>query len=479
MNNKISQYILNQLNTTPYLVESELNENNIQLNNRIEFYEFKQYVDEFLIKETKNRFFVMPGLRGVGKTTLIYQIYNYILNEKNISKDRILFLDLDRIKDNPKFDIIDYFDYFIKDVHEAYPVVKEPIFIFIDETQYSENWALAGKIVYDENKKVFMIFTGSDALNLQYTNDSARRSINFPLYPLNFAQYLFLKYNLKTPKNTSEILNDLIWTGDISKAKELEKEIIKKVFFKLNRNKQKEWEKYIQFGDLPFGFNQSTEQIIKHTLNMKDRVIEKDLDIIKSFTSPTRLATYKLINILAMKKPGAISYNTLASDLNISIDTVSSIISALEKTHLIFHLEPYGPIESRTRKKWDYYFLSSQVKSCIYLSNGQASRNPNEFLGLLTENLVAASLFKIKERGIKNFSIFKDNDKNGVDFILNTINGERVPIEVGMGNKKVKQVKKAIEKYKTTYGILISNKYDTIQKEDNIIHISPLMFSLI
>lgn len=45
-----------------------------------------------------------------------------------------------------------------------------------------------------------------------------------------------------------------------------------------------------------------------------------------------------------------------------------------------------------------------------------------------------------------------------------------------MGNKKVK---KAIEKYKTTYGILISNKYDTIQKEDNIIHISPLMFSLI
>lgn len=188
MNNKISQYILNQLNTTPYLVESELNENNIQLNNRIEFYEFKQYVDEFLIKETKNRFFVMPGLRGVGKTTLIYQIYDYILNEKNISKDRILFLDLDRIKDNPKFDIIDYFDYFIKDVHEAYPVVKEPIFIFIDETQYSENWALAGKIVYDENKKVFMIFTGSDALNLQYTNDSARRSLNFPLYPLNFAQ---------------------------------------------------------------------------------------------------------------------------------------------------------------------------------------------------------------------------------------------------------------------------------------------------
>ena len=479
MNENISQYILNQLNTTPYLVESELTENNVSLNNRIEFYEFKKYLDEFLTKETKNRFFVMPGLRGVGKTTLIYQIYDYLLNKQNISKDRILFLDLDRIKDQANFNIIDYFDYFIKDVHEAYPVVKEPVFIFVDETQYSENWALAGKIIYDENKKVFMIFTGSDALNLQYTNDSARRSIDFPLYPLNFAQYLFLKHGLKTPENTSKILNDLIWTGDIVKAIELEKEINKKVFFNLNRDKQKEWEDYIRFGDLPFGFNQSPEQIIRHTLNMKDRIIEKDLDVIKSFTSPTRLATYKLINILAMKKPGSISNNTLASDLNISMDSVSSIISALEKTHLIFHLDPYGPIESRTRKKLDYYFLSSQVKSCIYISNGQASRNPNEFLGLLTENLVASSLFKIKESGIKNFNIFKDNNKNGVDFILNTINGEIVPIEVGMGNKKVKQVKKAIEKYKTNYGILISNKYDTIQKEDNIIHISPLMFSLI
>ena len=149
MDDKIADYILNLLNTTPYLVESGIKEYEKTLNHRIEFFEFKKYIDEFLTKETKNRFFIMPGLRGVGKTTLIFQLYDYLLNEKNISKDRILFLDLDRIKDNPNFDLIDYFDYFIKDVHEAYPIVREPVFIFVDETQYADNWALTGKIIFD------------------------------------------------------------------------------------------------------------------------------------------------------------------------------------------------------------------------------------------------------------------------------------------------------------------------------------------
>lgn len=477
MKENIGQYIINLINTTPYLVESEIIENNIKLNHRFEFNTLTNYINKFLKKDTKNRFFIMPGLRGVGKTTLIYQLIDYLINTKNISKERILFLDLDRLKDLPTFNLIDYLDYFIKDIHEAYPIVKEPLFIFIDETQYAENWDLNGKIIFDENKKIFMIFTGSNALNLKSNNESVRRSIDFPLYPLNFSQYLYLKYNIFSPKNISKNLNDLILNGDISKSLKTEKKLIPNVFLKLPRSIEKELEEYIKYGDLPFSFNQTHQQIIKHTLNMKNRIIEKDLDIIKSFTSSTRLATYKLINILAMKKPGPISYNTLASDLDISYETVSSIISALEKTHLIFHLEQYGSIKSRSRKKLDYYFLSSQIKSSIYISNGQASPNSNEFLGLLAENLVASSLFKMKEKTDKDFAIFKDNDKKGVDFILNSINGEIVPIEVGMGNKKLKQVKHAIRKYKTDYGILISNRTNTITKEENVINIPLSTFS--
>lgn len=40
----------------------------------------------------------MPGLRGVGKTTIIYQLFSYLLNEKQIPKNRILYLNLENLK---------------------------------------------------------------------------------------------------------------------------------------------------------------------------------------------------------------------------------------------------------------------------------------------------------------------------------------------------------------------------------------------
>lgn len=159
----------------------------------------------------------MPGLRGVGKTTIIYQLFSYLLNEKQIPKNRILYLNLENLKDVPNFNIKEYIDVFLKDVNEAYPTVKNKVFIFVDETQYSKNWASLGKIIFDEDKNVFMIFTGSDALNLEYNNDSARRSLKKEIYPLNFAEYLYLKYDIKIQydgnshyKNTSAVHHAVI-----------------------------------------------------------------------------------------------------------------------------------------------------------------------------------------------------------------------------------------------------------------------------
>lgn len=80
----------------------------------------------------------MPGLRGVGKTTIIYQLFSYLLNEKQIPKNRILYLNLENLKDVPNFNIKECLDIFLKDVNEAYPTVKNQVFIFVDESQYSK-----------------------------------------------------------------------------------------------------------------------------------------------------------------------------------------------------------------------------------------------------------------------------------------------------------------------------------------------------
>ena len=156
-NYHITEYLLNTLKTTPKLLNKKLKPNNKELNKKEEYYYFKNEIDNFLKEDTNNRLFIMTGLRGVGKTTILYQLYDYLNNELNISNNRILYLDLERLKDFTPFNLLNYLDIFIKDINEEYYLEDERIFIFVDETQYADNWDSVGKIIFDETTNIFNI----------------------------------------------------------------------------------------------------------------------------------------------------------------------------------------------------------------------------------------------------------------------------------------------------------------------------------
>jgi len=82
----------------------------------------------------------------------------------------------------------------------------------IDESQYDKNWSLAGKIIYDKSNNIFMIFTGSSALNLEYNADAARRLNKIEILPLTYSHHLKLKYGINL-NNNYEILFDLLNTN--------------------------------------------------------------------------------------------------------------------------------------------------------------------------------------------------------------------------------------------------------------------------
>lgn len=216
---EIKEYLINILKNTQKIVEVNLTYNNQILNKREDFYELKKYIDEFLNNGSDNRFFILPGLRGIGKTTIIYQLYDYLINNSKINKNQILYLDLDRLKDFGDLNILKFIEIFIKDINEESYLENKPLFVFVDESQYTPNWALVGKIIYDEMKNVFLIFTGSNALNLESNKDAARRALKKEIYPLSFSQYLNLKYNYDIPKNLEDSFKKLIFHGDISELK--------------------------------------------------------------------------------------------------------------------------------------------------------------------------------------------------------------------------------------------------------------------
>ena len=74
MNNEnFVDYILKQLQTTPYIVNNFLKMNtDDEFKYRNIFQEMKKHIDDFLGGYDENRFMVMPGFRGIGKSTLIF-----------------------------------------------------------------------------------------------------------------------------------------------------------------------------------------------------------------------------------------------------------------------------------------------------------------------------------------------------------------------------------------------------------------------
>ena len=479
-NYQINEYILNTLKTTPKIINKKLRPNNKQLNKKNEYYYFKNEIDNFLKEDTNNRLFIMTGLRGVGKTTILYQLYEYLSSELNIPNNLILYLDLERLKDFTPFNLLNYLDIFIKDINEEYYLKDERIFIFVDETQYADNWDTVGKIIFDETTNVFLIFTGSDTLTLNKTNVTSRRSIKKEIRPLNFSQYLNLKYNQEFPTNLKDEFSNVLFKGEIEGYGKIEKNILLNNFTKLQRETKKEWEDYIQFGNFPSTLNSQKEYAIQLTLENKDEIIEKDMVNISNFNKKNIQLAHSILNILAIQKPGDISLTKIANILDISKKTVNDLLFSLKQTNVIFKIGIYGSIAKRERKTYKYYFTSTQIKSSICLNSGLASRNSMEHIGYLAEDLVASTLFKLKKEKNDTFGIYYDTkEDNNVDFIVNTLSRKNIPIEVGKGNKNKKQIKSAINRYGADYGIVISNKTPNIKKEGNVIFLPLTTFSLI
>lgn len=473
-------YLLNILKTTPKVVSDRIIKDQTRLNFRKDYYDLKESIDNFLEHDTDDRFYILPGLRGVGKTTIVFQLYDYLTNERNINSNHILYLDLDRLKDQGPFNLLEYLDIFIKDINEEAYLNNWPLFIFIDESQYSSNWDHVGKIIFDDYKNVFIIFTGSDALNLQSSMDSARRSLKKEIYPLNFAEYLYLKYDCEIPRGISDSIFNAILFNDFENLIKDERYIQLNVYNKFKRDINKIWDEYIQYGGFPLSFARKNHaSIIQLGLDMKNRIVEKDLDIVLSVNSQTRLNTYSLINILALQKPGTLSYNKLAKNLEISKKTVGNLLNALECTQMIFHIEPHGAITKRNRRPWKYYFLSSQMKAAIYQNSGQATKTKGEYMGILTENLVGSLLFMMKNKRKQDFGIFYEEEKERADFLINTIDGRIIPIEAGYGKKGKRQVINSMEDHGSEYGIVVSNKTQSIKIEENVIFLPLKTFSML
>ena len=190
-NELILNYINDELESVPSTVNLKLTKKGTKLNTRLELNEIKKQIDNFIDEKYANRFIVVPGLRGVGKTTILYQTYEYLFKEKDIPLNNILYISCDELNDITECSIRELVEIYLKNkFNKNIRTINEKVFLLIDEAQYDKNWAVSNKIIFDKSDNIFMIITGSSAIHLQYNADAARRLKRRVLTPLNYNQHL-------------------------------------------------------------------------------------------------------------------------------------------------------------------------------------------------------------------------------------------------------------------------------------------------
>ncbi|WP_296877578.1 ATP-binding protein [uncultured Methanobrevibacter sp.] len=448
-------------------------------NKRLKFIKLKEHADNFLNTnlEYYNRFIMMSGLRGVGKTTILYQLYDYLTKQKNVPEDNIFYLDVHDLKSVYDTGIKEVFDLYLEDIHQTIPAgLDKKIFFFVDEAQLDENWADYARLLFNKTFNIFMIFTGSSALGLELNVDASRRITKEQLLPCSFQEYLLLKHNVNLTKNNFRDLILKLNPHTVDEAMECEN-IIKKDMIQLDNDPELEFKKYIHSQSFPFALNISEISAHRLTNDMVERIVLDDLKHFASFNNGTNASILRLISYLATKKPGTTSSSSLAQSLNLNVRTVDSILEALEKSQLIFSISAYGSAGKILNKPKQHFFLAPSIKSALNYRVGRYDLNHEKCYAVLVENMVASALNRLSDESLQSLGLFYDSNRKGVDFIVKNLD-EVIPIEVGIGKKTKSQLTRAKSKYGAEYGILVSNRTSKIEFKRNILYVPVLTFAL-
>ena len=368
---------------------------------------------------------LLLGIRGVGKTTLLAQLYFEAI--KRTSPNNVLYLSLDRLK---------ALGLELLEVIDAYRRLAQPksaVFL-LDEVQYEKDWDLKLKLLHDE-RRFLIIATGSSAIKLRESPDLARRALHRELFPMTFREY----HLLKTGRELPELIERILRGRGVSMP-----------------SIKEDVELYVRAGSMPLILEMEEWEVYERLTAMLDRVIYRDLRDVHEFDAETLDKTLDLLYLLATPKGERFSYERLSKTLGLAKGTVMKLIDALEKAGLVQRIPPCGSLSKAKRKSPKIKFTAVPIKSALLFSSGFSLGKKEVFASLL-EDVVAFYLFLLANS--RNGKLCYEPGKGGADFVLE-MGGEKVVVEVGLGKVRKDQVERSMERLKAKKGIVLGSKYE-------------------
>lgn len=467
-----------------------------------------QAVNNFLVTKQRPQWIIMVGLRGVGKTTLLTQIYLH--PDLKTTTKFYLSLDQAQLIGAEMSDVVTALEYKL-----GHPLAKakKPIFVFLDEVHSLPKWSLAAKILYDRCPNLFLVCTSSSALALWTTPDIARRAQFVRVSPLSLPEVVFMNASHKEDKRRtlfSNLNHDGIGSSKFLPDMRLGSKIQAALFNSNNalqthrqlqlinpeidrywqgRDVDEDIKNYVtQYETLPYALlirhgqeGDATNAIRIQIRQTLDKVYNHDLDIIGQFDQSTRHYFPTLLLWLANSEQQ--SLNKMSQRLGINVRTLQNMFDVLVNSEILMSLPPFGSSSGKIAKPYKHLFTTPALRQALnnLAADPAAEIQLDKLRGSLLEDAVGCYLKQSLSNQPLGGLVEYDSSRAGADFIVlpNRIKTESIPIEVGWRKRTCQQVQATLERTKSKrYGLVITECDLKIDESKRIVFVPLKVFFL-
>lgn len=319
----------------------------------------------------KNGNYVFVGIRQAGKSYLLYQHIQQLINEGH-SIEEIIYINFDdeRLREIT----VNGLDSILQAYASMFNL--RPI-LFFDEIQNVDGWENFARRLANQKYNVYITGSNAKMLSREIATTLGGRYWNANVYPFSFFEYLKAKGVVLRPN----------W-----------------IYGKQSAEVSKAFNDYFSFG----GFPELTNIIAKRTwLNdIYSKIFFSDLVVRNKVRNEEALGL--LVKRLAEGVKQPVSHTRLtnlisSTGIKISKATIIDFIRYLKESCLIFPLENYAAKFAERNSNMKYYFIDNGLLH-IFLTDANTS---------LLENMVAIHLYK--QYGSE---VYFYNQNIEVDFII-------------------------------------------------------------
>lgn len=469
MNQKLVQYLQQQIRTTNERLKNFTHGiNGKEHPKRFMFIKVEKYINDFLLKKSATRVVIMPGFRGVGKTTLMSQICSKFKNQV----PNVLFISVEEAKNLFDVGVADLMSAYEEILGENLESVKKPILVFLDEIQSDPKWDVSLKSLFERTTNVFFCCTGSSAVALQTSANLARRAVLEKMPPMCFTEYQMTQNNIyPIPKLKDSIRSAVYLSKDCNEVYSKLLALRPTVNQYWSKASRMDIKKYLSYGTLPFAFTMPDEIAVYDSISaLLDKMIFQDLPTLGKFSNEVLGATKRIL--FAIAENDTTSLTALEQRFNINRETIANVFEALEKAELLIKVPAYGSNMTIAKKASKYLFMSPAIRMTFFHFTGQESTYLMR-QGKLLEDSVGSHLYRelvIKRDG----AIRYDSSEGGADFILQIQNSKQIIIEVGTGDKAdkgKKQIANSSQKINSDYNLIFSSSELKIEPDLKLVFV--------